>query len=298
MQESDIRTKHLQQWVESVRKASNGAIDITIYPASTLVKTADVPASLSRNLVQLVGTFNTSAYAGTIPVAAILNPFTPKDYRKLVQDPDVLRILNKEAAQKINSYYLCTQGMGGYEFSLNKPFTSPEDLKGKLIRSPGGIRDEFIKAWGGKPVPLAAGEIYVAGQRGVVEGAAYSIQSFVAEKLYEVFPYVLRARLWEGAYNPLAVNLDAWKSLTPDLQKVLTDTALEMNTRSFDETVAQDTKDLDDLSKKGLIKIGNIDPKLRDEWLSRATPYFEPLFKAGGPVGEEMIEYLKKNHWK
>jgi TRAP-type transport system periplasmic protein len=70
------------------------------------------------------------------------------------------------------------------------------------------------------------GEVIPAAQQGVIHGADLPIYNINALKVYEVSKYV---SVTFHNYGPmlLVVNLDVWKSLTPEQQKLFVDVGRE-----------------------------------------------------------------------
>jgi len=71
---------------------------------------------------------------------------------------------------------------------LREKITSLADLKGKKIRAY-GVATDVIESFGGIAVPMAAGEVYQALERGVLDGVyGFDFVTAVAYKLHEIAP--------------------------------------------------------------------------------------------------------------
>lgn len=100
------------------------------------------------------------------------------------------------------------------------PFTKMEDMKGKKWRG-SGYTLEVIKMLGGSPVPSGIVENYEMLQKGVVEGnIGFPYDAIYSYKQYEVAPYIIDWSAGLQGFNYGVMNLDTWKKLPPDIQKV------------------------------------------------------------------------------
>jgi TRAP-type C4-dicarboxylate transport system substrate-binding protein len=70
-----------------------------------------------------------------------------------------------------------------------KPLKIPSDCKGIMVRVNDDISAKLIKLWGGGGSYMAAGELYMALQRGTLNGAFANLPTSVERKWYEVAPY-------------------------------------------------------------------------------------------------------------
>jgi len=124
-----------------------------------------------------------------------------------------------------------------------KPIGSLNDLKGVKMRVP-EIKT-YLTLWetlGTRPSRLAWGEIYLGLKTGVVEAAEGPISSAYAAKFHEAAQNVIRTdHLMSSAH--ITVNDKAYSALPADMQKLLTECAVEavQNTR---KTAQQETEDV------------------------------------------------------
>lgn len=80
---------------------------------------------------------------------------------------------------------------GARSFMGHKPYKTPADLKGAVIRTPGADPYvESISAMGATPYNIAWSEIYNGIQTKSIDGCEVQLTSAVSSKLYEVCEYV------------------------------------------------------------------------------------------------------------
>jgi TRAP-type C4-dicarboxylate transport system substrate-binding protein len=100
-----------------------------------------------------------------------------------------------------------------------QPVRSLEDLKGLELRASGGVA-QVLKTLGAAPVGMPQSECPEALQKGVVKGAASSLETLMDFKYAETCKYVT---IFNGPVYPFAVvmNMDTWNSLPKDVQEVM-----------------------------------------------------------------------------
>jgi tripartite ATP-independent transporter DctP family solute receptor len=112
-----------------------------------------------------------------------------------------------------------------------RPITTPHDLRGLKMRvQPSKVFADTINGLGGVAVPVPGAEIYTAAQQGVVDGGDMPVANMVPLKLYEVSKYYSLTNHNYGA-SLLAINLDVWKSMSSDEQKLLLSLGKEAQAR-------------------------------------------------------------------
>ncbi|MDO6457653.1 TRAP transporter substrate-binding protein DctP [Celeribacter halophilus] len=118
---------------------------------------------------------------------------------------------------------------------LREPITSLADLKGKKIRAY-GVATDVIEGFGGIAVPMAAGEVYQALERGVLDGVyGFDFVTAVAYKLHEIAPNF--HDIGDGPHAPAVtvMNRRVWEGLPAEHQQVCTDLADELYSGKFAE---------------------------------------------------------------
>src|SRR5437667_5884722 len=146
-------------------------------------------------------------------------------------------IFQKKYKVKVVFFY----DYGFRHFWNNKhPITTPADLKGLKMRvQQGRVFADTVNGLGANAVPMPFGEVIPAVQQGVIDGADLPIVNINALKIYEISKYV---SMTYHNYGPtlLVMNLDVWKSLPPDQQKLIMDVGMEAQKKSREATEGGD----------------------------------------------------------
>ena len=103
-----------------------------------------------------------------------------------------------------------------------KPVRSLEDLKGLKIRVSGTTAVKIGKALGFTPVSMDMGDLYLALEKGVIDGVVLPTEILISRRLGEVTKYVTDVDLGHDAFF-VVMNQGTWNKLPPDVQKVITE---------------------------------------------------------------------------
>ena len=144
--------------------------------------------------------------------------------RVMLTDP----AFEKELAEKFNARPLLLQMLAPYYLLSKTPGCSLEALKGKKVRTLGADHPKMVAAAGGTPVSMPTPELYEALLRGTVDYLSIPTTHMVTLKLHEAGKYACGPYFMFAMGHVTAIALDTWKRIPPDLQKVVLDTAAEV----------------------------------------------------------------------
>lgn len=133
-------------------------------------------------------------------------------------------ILYGEVGDRIEQRILDTTGIRVLDvfmrtprlMSTTKKIENADDLKGLKIRVPEmAARTALWTALGASPTPMAFNEVYSALQTSVIEGQENPINTIVANKLYEVCPYLTVSNHVYG-FMYLNISDSTWQKLNEE----------------------------------------------------------------------------------
>jgi len=216
----------MERWKEEVEKRTNGKVAIKTFPGGTLLDakgmmdgviagTADIGnLCMAYQPGRFIVTNATGlplgfpdARVASLVLWDIWNKYQPEEFAKV-------KVLAMFASAPANIY-------------AKVPVKNLEDLKGLQLRASGGVA-EVLKVLGATPVGMPQSETPEALQKGVVKGAVSSLETLKDFKYAEMCRNVT---IFNGPIYPFAVvmNLDSWKKLPPDVQKVMDDLRVEQS---------------------------------------------------------------------
>jgi tripartite ATP-independent transporter DctP family solute receptor len=174
----------------------------------------------------------------------------------------------------------------GYRHITNnkRPIVKPEDLKGLKLRTPKGVwRVKMFEAYGASPSPMKFSEVFTALQTGVMDGQENPLTQIYSGKFQEVQKYLsLSGHVYTPAY--ITVGSKKFKSLPPDVQKILQETARETQAYVY-ETAIKAEIDLLAKLKAGGMQVNEVD---KDAFITASKGVYEEFGKEV-PGGQAMI---------
>jgi TRAP-type C4-dicarboxylate transport system substrate-binding protein len=95
---------------------------------------------------------------------------------------------------------------------------------------------------------MASSEVYMALQRGTIDGVVSGVQSIIKRKWNETCKYLTATN---GTFSPwlVTVNLKFWNKLPEDIQKAVLEAAAEVSKITLARADAEDTKALEEAKK-------------------------------------------------
>jgi TRAP-type transport system periplasmic protein len=212
--------KRAAEACDAIRAATNGRVDIQIFPNSALGGSTDMLSQVRSGALDFftVG----SPLANVVPVSAIPSiafAFPNFDGVWAAVDGD----LGAHIRQQIG-----TIGLVGFDkmwdngfrqiTTSTKPINTPDDLKGMKLRVPvSPLFTSMFKALGTSPTSINFVEVYTALQTKVVDGQENPLALIDAAKFYEVQKYCsLTGHMWEGFW--MVANRRNWERLPEDLR--------------------------------------------------------------------------------
>ena len=205
--------------LEELQKRSNGRITYTMYAGGALGKGPEHFDIVKKGLADM-GYFTATWTPGKFPLTDVLSLAAwvdGKDLATNIGNEMLHKVLDKEFQDvKVIELNGCIQAF----LWTTKPVKSLEDLKGKKIRSPGGMQTTYIKALGAEPVFMPLGDVYMAMDTGTIDGLVTCPPLILAFKLHEVAKHAVKATF--GCVSEgVIMNKKTWDKTPPDLQKII-----------------------------------------------------------------------------
>lgn len=203
-----------------------GRIMAKIYWNFALGKNEAVMNRLRTGQVEVILTSegHVAPYYPSVQVLGIPYLFASRQIAYEVLDGPVGTKIANDMAAKAGIRVLRWWENGGYRhYSSNKPLKSVDDLKGLKIRTmTNPVHMQIVRSLGASPTPIAWADLYTSLQSGVVDGQENALATFRIPKLEEVQKHII---LDGHVYSVLGffISEKFWKSLPPDLKKVVAD---------------------------------------------------------------------------
>jgi len=170
-----------------------------------------------------------------------------------------------------------------------KALVSPEDFKGQRMRVPEiKMFVSFFDKLGAVVTPMTWGEVFTALQLGSIEGLEQPTETIYPEKLYEVQKY-LTVSDYAGDWMVISYSKKFWNSLTPEIQGILKEAAIEAGEYKYQMDKEATEQDLKRLADKGMIII-----RPTEEQKAAFKPYAEAVWaEFEGVVGKDLLAAVR-----
>ncbi|MBB3192342.1 TRAP transporter substrate-binding protein [Halomonas cerina] len=230
-------------WAESVEEASDGRLEVEVYPSQTLAKSDQTYHSTVTGIAD-VGATAQGYTAGRFPLTQIVELPGVSDSSR--QGSCILQSLYDQSY--IGSEYEDTRPLfffttgPGYLHTKEKLIETPQDLEGMRIRRPTPLVGDMLERLGAQAVGMPAPDVFTAMQRGVVDGLSFNWEGMKTFRLNELAEYHTEVALYDLSLIA-TMSQRTYNSLPEDLQQVIDDhSGMEWSLRAaavYDELIAQ-----------------------------------------------------------
>ena len=214
-------------FAREVKARSGGQIDVQVFGAGSLGGEKEIIEGVKNGFIQAgLASGVMENYFPSASVTDIPYLFPSGEVADKVMDGAFGQGLSAAFNAATGMHNLCFGEVGFRNFTTGKVAVhAPKDLAGLKIRvqqTPLYIAE--LKGLGAQPTPIAFPELYTALQTGVVDGEENPVPTIIFAKLYEV-----QKNLTLDGHNYgvdwFVLSDKFYKSLPPDLLKVVTDAA-------------------------------------------------------------------------
>jgi len=205
--------------IYEIESKSKGRIKFTLYANSVLAKPDD-HYDIARTGKVDIAEFSPGYMPGRQPLSDLLGLplcFDHTGNSATVVAKIVEQVLHKEYT---DAHLLDLHRTEHFFLQGNVKVQALKDIKGLKIRSPSPIVGLALKALGAEPLNLAATDLYLSLQTGVIDGAVSGSTIIPAFKIHEVTKYLLTFN-FGCTSTGLVMNLNSWKKLPDDLKPIV-----------------------------------------------------------------------------
>ncbi len=231
-----LRTRNVQWWLGEIEKRSNGAIKVRPYWAGAMVGGKDIPVGVAKGYPEM----GSDVYVYDMSFVRALSLFdlpisktsvgAIRAFNDMVLHNDIM----KAELKKRKLIALTVFGHHGDSMVMTaKEVSSPADVKGLRMRSPGGLRARILQAFGAEVVTMGPADVYTALQRGTIDGVTSSLKDIDEWKWTDYGKYVWSIGIPLGPPLVYVINEDVWNTVPAALQKMMLDTSAEFLDRQI-----------------------------------------------------------------
>ena len=289
--ETNFHTQNARRFADEVKKATNGAVEITVKSGGQLgFKGPEHLRAVRDGLVPMADILNIQQIGDEPLLGTEGIPF-------LVGNGDELKVLHKylraeyeKVAEKNNQKMLYTVPWPTQYLHLKAKSDTVDGLKGIKVRVPDKNAADMVNAFGMSGILIPWGETIPALASGAVSGVSTSAVSGVDGKFWEFLKYIYPTNhVWSSQI--VTVNLDEWKKLKPEQRQAIEEVAKRLEPEFWAVSVKADTDSLNRL-KEGGMEVVQIPEAMMKEFRARTAPLLEAFLKRVPAAEKPVRAYL------
>jgi len=284
---------HTRSWVffaEKVKEKTKGQVEIQVFHSAQLGQTKDLYLGMQMGNVEMAK-LPVSFTGEWIPEVYVFDlPYlfsNREEMWKVFKSPVGAKFFDETYAKQNLVGMMWADDGGRSIYTVNKPVRKPEDLKGLKIRvMTSDIMIQTINDMGGIGTPTAWGEVYLALQQKVLDGAENSPVLFFTSKHWEICKvFSLTEQFWVG--TPLLASKKWWDGLPKDVQGQILDAGRDAENYFVKIYTADENQALGWVKEKGVQIITDVD---KPAFEKRVQPVYESYTKK---YGKDLLEQVR-----
>jgi TRAP-type transport system periplasmic protein len=287
--EGEFHTRNIKLFAEDVKKATGGALDITVHSNGSLIKHPDILRAVSTGQVN-IGEILLGQFGNEDPIFAADNvPFVAPGYDAAwkfyqAQKPALEKKLQGRGMKLL--YSVAWPGQGLY---TKDPVKTVGDLKGLKMRTYSPLTARLAELLGASPIVVQVPEIPQMFATGAMHAMVTSSATGTTTKAWEFVKNYYKTNAW----NPkdiVMVNQRAFGGLPKNQQDALLKAAAAAEPRGWEMSKAREKEGDDMLAKNGVAvsepsaalkaSLAKIGQQMAGEWEKLAGTEGQALLKA------------------
>ncbi|AWN35516.1 TRAP transporter substrate-binding protein DctP [Methylobacterium radiodurans] len=266
--EGDFRDRMCRKFAKAVTERSKGALEVQVYPGSSLMKTNAQFGAMRKGALDL--SLYPSPYAGgEVPETNIgLMPALVTSYQQALawKAAPVGRKLTEILEAKGIVLVSWVWQAGGVA-SRERPLYAPEDAKGLKVRGGSREMDLMMKQAGAATLSIPSNESYAAMQTGACDAVITSSTSLISFRLEELSKSLTsgRERSYWFMLEPIMMSKIVFDRLPKDQQDLIMAVGAELESFGQEGAKADDTR-VEELFGKAGAKVQNLDEPTMGRW--------------------------------
>ncbi|KAA0910471.1 TRAP transporter substrate-binding protein DctP [Pusillimonas sp. ANT_WB101] len=289
--QGDPRDEMVQMIARDVG-AANVGLKIQVFPSSSLYKANEQWGAITRGQLDM-SAFPLDYASGRVPqFSATLMPGLVRNYdhAQRLNKSDFMKEI-KQIIEDKGAVVIADAWLAGGFASKEHCITSPDTIKGQVIRAAGPAFEQMLSAAGASISSMPSSEIYTAMQTGVLDATNTSNDSFVSYRLYEQVKCLTAPgdnALW-FMYEPVIMSKKVFDKLTPEQRDAIMAAGSKAEAYFVGESRKGEQKMIDTF-KKANVEVVSMSKDDFDAWMevAKASSYKNFAEKVKG--GDELLK--------
>ncbi len=237
-------------WMNRVTELTSGRVQFDYFPAEQLGKISDM-LDLAQNRVADITYVGPAYFTDRMPLSGVTE--LPGSFSAAQEGTRAFWRLIEEYLLEAEFLPNGVRPLYGvmlppYQLAtVPRPVVNLDDLRGLKVFTARGTQELVVRQLGAVPVTLPAPELYIALQRGMLDGAVGAISSIKPYNLHELLKHAT-TNLNLGSFAvTFVINEQLWKTLPPEIKSAMQKAGEETRahlSRVLDEREAASAREL------------------------------------------------------
>src|SRR5229473_1798214 len=287
--DGEFHTRNVVLFVEDVRKASNGALDIVVHANGSLIKHPDILRAVSTGQVN-IAEFLLGQFGNEDPVFAVDNlPFLAAGYDNAMKLYRAQKPILEKKLQGRGLTLLYSVAWPGQGIYTKEPLKSVADLKGTKFRTYSPLTARLAELLGASPTVVQVPDVPQLFATGGIQAMITSSATGTATKAWEFVKNYYNTSAFHPK-NAVVINARSFSRLPDAQKKALTYAASTAETRGWAMSRVRQLEANEMLTKNGMTihepdagmqaAFGKVGSQILDEWLKKSGAEGQALIKS------------------
>jgi len=291
---TSIHGENDSYFIKLLKEKSGGKITITHHPGASLgYKSKDQFDAVTDGALPLADTY-VGPLRGIDPIFLLSSlPFLAKtiDEAKILWQ--VSKPYYEKVLQKSNQILLLVSPWPPSGVWAKKPIRSLDDLKNLKIRTYDPNGTITFKNIGAAPIQLSWSDVVPQLGTGGIESVLTSAEGGVSSKFWDLLSHFTEIN-YSAPLNMIHMNADAYKKLTPELQKTLLAVAAETDDRAWETAKGRVQQNYKDMKAHGMTVVTDCPSSVVDALAKAGQPAVDEWLGKMGPDGQKILDEYRK----
>lgn len=278
-----VKTIFLEEYVDRVLEATNGQVEIQVFPGGVLAGAGAALEAVVNNTVDVAWCFS-SYFPGQFPLSDVvaqplLGATSCQQVTNVLWDLwEKYDEMKTELDDPYKILHLYVNPPNTLFFGKEK-VDSIDKIQGLTLRAPSGPITDILARWGATPIFMGPPDVYEALEKGIVDGFSFEYSGMYDFKLFEHVKYYMEMPIYCGPFL-LIMNKDVWDAFPADIQEQIDsvsgrDCSLEMATifqndqdTKKEMVLSRDDAEAYELTEEEFAKFKAVADEYNSEWVA------------------------------
>jgi TRAP-type C4-dicarboxylate transport system substrate-binding protein len=281
-------------FAKEVKKVTNGRVKVTVFTSNALFKPKQAYDSIASRMADMgiiVATYqrNRRLLCNVMDLPMVAGEKAAVNSVVLQELFDTYPEMQKEL-KDVKVLWAYMNPAFQFHFSKKK-VESLDGLKNMVISAGGQNQSRIVKSLGGSAEAMPMVDVYLALQKGVVEGCFLPYAPLRSQKIATLLKHHTNANLMAVAFF-IAINQDAWAKISPEDQKAIQAISGLKASKKFGEIFDRaQVRDVKWMKKKG-DTFYRLTPEQQEKWSALISPIRDEWVKDAKAKGHQNPEKI------